>query len=83
MNQPMRKDGYYMPEGRTFAEVPRVLRCHNDGEAVIFFHGADNPYGNPRETFQKWKTHPIDQQKIRLYGVAEKMTSARYARFNQ
>lgn len=77
-----RRDGFYMPAGRRFGEVPRVLACHNDMEAVVFFHGADAPHGGPRAVYELYKTQPEEQRKIRFYGVATKMSAARYARFN-
>lgn len=78
-----REDGHIEPAGRKFISVPRVKRCHNDGEAIVYFHGADNPFGNPRSVYERWKTAPSDQQKIRLYGLAERQTSARYAKFDR
>lgn len=82
MTTGVRKDGFRMPEGRTFEKVPRVLACHNDNEAVVLFHGADAPHGGPRATFEQWKTAPREQKLIRLYGVAEKQVSNRFPRFD-
>lgn len=78
-----RKDEFYMPPGRKFKSVPRVMRCHNDNEAIVFAHGADNPYGNPRQTFEQWKTAPQDTRLIRLYGLAQKMTTAAFPKFDR
>lgn len=73
------------PAGREFESVPRVMRCA-DAEgmrAVVFFHSADNPYGNPKNVWQTIASKPRDFIRERFYGLATKTLSARFPRFNR
>jgi hypothetical protein len=70
------------PESRTFARVPRVLRCVDPECAVVYFHSSDNPYGNPK---QVWNTIAAGTEsfiKERFYGIATKNITARFTKFN-
>jgi phage terminase large subunit-like protein len=73
-----------IPPGRDFERVPRVMKCA-DGEgkrAVLFFHSADNPYGNPKNIWSTIAGKPTAFIKERFYGVASKTLSARFAKFD-
>ncbi len=78
-----RTDGYRYPAGRRFMTAPRVMRCANDREGIVFAHGADNPWAQPRAFFEMWKNHPLDKRLIRLYGLALREMSARFGRFTR
>ena len=73
-----------VPEGRVFDRVPRVLKCVDPEEkrAVVFFHTADNPYGNPRSVYSMIAKGTADFVKERFYGIAKKNLSARFPKFN-
>ena len=78
------------PAGRKFKTCDRILRClpTHDGDkvgyksAVIYFHSADNPYGNPQSVYSKYANDPQAKIRERLYGLANKTASARFPRFD-
>lgn len=78
-----RKDGFYYPEGRRFREVPRVMRCVNGKHGIVFAHGADNPWAQPRATFELWRKAPLEVRLIRLYGLALRQMGARFGKFER
>lgn len=73
-----------IPAGREFERVPRVLKCvDTEGKrAVVFFHSADNPYGNPKNVWATIANKTVEFKKERFYGVASKQFSARFPKFN-
>lgn len=70
------------PKGRLFHRIERVLRPVDPELGVIFFHGCDSPYGNPKGVFEKAKGKGFEQIRIRCYGKADRETSNVFARFN-
>lgn len=77
-----------IPEGREFETVPRIMKCAPNAEgnverAIVFFHTADNPYGNPKEVWGKMSGKPNDFIKERFYGIATKTLSARFVKFDR
>lgn len=71
-----------VPEGREFKTVPRVMKCADPKKAVVFFHSSDNPYGNPKEVWQRIRKKGSVFIGERFYGLAKKLASARFSRFN-
>ncbi len=71
--------------GRAFEKVPRVLKCaHPEGNrAVVHFHSADNPYGNPVEVFKLIRGKSIAFVKERWYGIANKTVSGKFPKFSR
>lgn len=80
-----------IPEGlsgsglREFERVPRVMKCADpEGKrAIVFFHSADNPYGNPKNVYATIASKSQEFIKERFYGLAHKTLSARFPRFNR
>ena len=69
--------------GREWEMVPRVMKCA-DGEgkrAVVFFHSADNPYGNPKSVISTISGKPRAFVLERFYGVASKQFVTRFPKF--
>lgn len=69
-------------DGREFEKVPRVLKCVDGKRAVVFFHTADNPYGNPKSVWKTLAPKPKEFIKERFYGIATKVLSARFPKFD-
>lgn len=64
------------PECLKFRSVPRVEKCAEPGKGVVFFHTADNEIVPSIEgVAQRYPRNLL----MRLYGVAEKSYSARFA----
>lgn len=72
-----------VPPGRKFEKVPRVLRCmHPEGNrAVVHFHTADNPFGNPLEVWKLIRGKSTAFIKERFYGIANKTISGKFPKF--
>lgn len=70
------------PKGREFETVPRIVKCVDPEQkkAVVFFHSADNPYGNPKNVAStiRSRNKAVWFVKERFYGVAHKLISARF-----
>jgi len=71
------------PEGRIFETVPRVARPVNPKLGVVWFHGCDNPFGNPKEMIQTAISMGRQAARIRLYGKTERTASSVFARFSE
>jgi hypothetical protein len=71
------------PAGRAFASIERVMRPVDPEMGVIFFHGADNPYGNPKEVFRKARHKGAGEIRIRCYGRSDKAISNIIRKFSQ
>ena len=87
MSEDVRKDGFYWPEvdgrPRKFRRVPRVMRCLDPIEGIVFAHPGDNPFVDGRETFKMFQATSIENRLIRWCGLALKMQSARFGRFHE
>ena len=59
------------------------MRCAVDTAAVLFFHSADNPYGNPRNVYEQMKAQPAWFIKERFYGVAHREVTVRFPKFGK
>ena len=68
-------------EGR-FERVPRVMKCLEDGKAVVFFHSSDNPFGNPRRVWEEIRGKNIFYRRERFYGVANKTAACLFPKFS-
>jgi phage terminase large subunit-like protein len=66
-----------------FETVPRVSKCVDEKRAVVYFHGRDNPYGNPVNVYNVWKKSGPDKMRERLYGMALKAMEARFPKFRE
>lgn len=79
-----------VPEGRKFKTVPRVMRPVGQmrsgkiqyNSAVVFFHSADNPYGNPEGVLDMVAGKSMEFVKERFYGLANKTRASRFPLFN-
>ncbi len=77
--------GGEMPAGRSFERVPRVARGFEPDSAVVWFHGRDNPFGNPMTVMrnavgsQKGK----DEVRVRVYGIATKARGSVFVKFRR
>lgn len=80
-----RFDGGPMPAGRSFERVPRVARGFEDNTAIIWFHGRDNPYGNPRRVIEGALKDRRGREWILpiVYGVATKAHGAVFSKFRK
>ncbi|MDD8011876.1 MAG: hypothetical protein PHX05_00160 [Acidobacteriota bacterium] len=67
----------------TLEWVPRVARCVDPLKGVIWFHGADNPFGNPKELIASVRKRPRPYIRERFYGVAEKTVAGKFPRFDR
>lgn len=74
-----------VPAGRKFEKVPRVLKCmHPEGNrAIVHFHTADNPFGNPLEVWKLIRGKSTAFIKERFYGVANKTISGKFPKFGK
>lgn len=74
-----------MSADREFERVPRVLEsaCEGNNRAVVFFHSSDNPYGNPKGVAAKVLNRSIEGRRERFYGIAHKLQSSRFPKFNE
>lgn len=74
-----------VPADRRFEMVPRVLKCADPEEsrAVVYFHSADNPFGNPLEVWKLIRTRSTAYQKERFYGIANKTVTAKFPLFSE
>jgi len=70
------------PPDRKFERMPRVLRCFERDKAVVFFHTADNPYGNPQSVADKVEGRPAAWIRERWYGLADKTVTSQFPLFN-
>jgi hypothetical protein len=62
--------------------VPRVQQCSKPTARVVYFHTADNPFGN----YEAMKTELLKSSKdrvlMRAYGVPTKKAANMFAKFN-
>jgi hypothetical protein len=83
--EPWREIDENAEPGRVWETVPRVALCRDAGKAVVWFHGRDNPYGNPMEVIRKAEsnTNALDEIKKRVYGIALKAKGKRFKTFDR
>jgi hypothetical protein len=83
--EPWREIDENAEPGRVWETVPRVALCRDEGKAVVWFHGRDNPYGNPMEVIRKAEsnTNALDEIKKRVYGIALKAKGKRFKTFDR
>jgi len=72
-------------DGRTFDMVPRVGIKGDGARCVVWFHGRDNPYGNPMEVISKAmaNANAVEEIKKRVYGIALKAKGKRFKVFDK
>ena len=71
--------------GRVFDLVPRVGVKGDGGRCVVWFHGRDNPYGNPLNVIRKAMSNvnAVEEIKKRVYGIALKAKGKRFKMFDR
>lgn len=71
--------------GRTFDMVPRVGIKGDGARCVVWFHGRDNPYGNPMEVISKAmaNVNAVEEIKKCVYGIALKAKGKRFKVFDK
>lgn len=72
--------GIQKPE---WEHVPRVAQCLDGQSGILWFHGRDNPYGNPVQLFSLYGKAGADKVRERCYGVALKAMEARFPKFKE
>ena len=70
-------------EGRLFEAVPRVARCADPDRAVVWFHGADNPFSLPRNLLRSSYSQDRDWTRCRIYGVVSPQTRSVFTMFRE
>lgn len=67
-----------------FEKVPRVMQCADPTARIVFFHTADNPFGNYEAIVQeeKSKGNNRDSIRIRVYGICTKSHKVAFPLFN-
>lgn len=70
---------------RVWELVPRVALCRSAQRGVMWFHGRDNPYGNPLEVIRKAgaNRNAGDEIRKRVYGLALKAKGKRFKAFDR
>jgi hypothetical protein len=55
------------------------------GRCVVWFHGRDNPYGNPLNVIRKAmaNVNAVEEIKKRVYGIALKAKGKRFKMFDR
>lgn len=71
------------PDGRLFEAVPRVARCADPDRAVVWFHGADNPFSLPRILLRNAYSQDRDWTRCRIYGVVSPQTRSVFTMFRE
>ena len=62
--------------------VPRVQQCAKPTARVVYFHTADNPFGNYEAMKTELVKSPKDRVLMRAYGVPTKKAANMFAKFN-
>ena len=61
--------------------VPRVQQCTREKARVVYFHTADNPYGNPEAMAMELKGSNRERVLMRAYGVPTKHRLSMFPKF--
>lgn len=71
-----------MPDGRILELVPRLQQPVRRNARIVYFHTADNPYGN-YEAMKAECLEKGDRERtlMRAYGVATKSVTSRFPKF--
>jgi hypothetical protein len=64
-----------------YERVPRVMKCLEDGKAVVFFYSSDNPFGNPSRVWEEIKGKNVFYRRERFYGLANKTAATMFPKF--
>jgi hypothetical protein len=77
--------GGEMPEGRSFERVPRIARGMAPETAIIWMHGRDNPFGNPKVVMKKAlaSRKGKDEVRISVYGIPTKAIGSAFVKFRR
>jgi len=66
-----------------YQRMPRVALSQDPRKAVVYFHGRDNPYGNPPELLGALRESGEGYVKERWYGWTARTVSAMFPRFSE
>jgi phage terminase large subunit-like protein len=66
-----------------YERVPRVMKCLEDGKAVVFFYSSDNPFGNPKRVWEEIRGKNIFYRRERFYGLANKTAACLFPKFGK
>lgn len=67
---------------RNWEEVPRVAKCLDSRQAIVWFQAGDNPYGEPLELIAREAGKSADRIRTIIYGIAVKSRSSVFASYN-
>ena len=68
---------------RLFERMPRIMRCPDFNAAIVFFHPMDNPFGNPLDVWETWRSNTTEVVRRRMYGWATETTSPVFTSFDE
>jgi phage terminase large subunit-like protein len=71
------------PPEAGYERVPRVAQCVDEQEGILWYHGRDNPYGNPVQLATLYGKSGADKIKERCYGIALKAMEASFPKFKE
>ncbi len=82
MSEPDRQSGSDRLPGSGYESVPRVQQPVRRNCRIVYFHTADNPYGNYASMKVQLADANRDTILMRAYGVATKAIANRFPKFN-
>lgn len=74
---PLFKNG----ERTGFERVPRVQQCVREKARVVYFHTADNPFGNPEAMATELRGSSRERVLMRAYGVPTRHRMSMFPKF--
>jgi hypothetical protein len=64
-------------------QVPRIQQCTREKARVVYFHTADNPYGNPEAMETELRGSNRERILMRAYGVPTKARMSMFPKFRE
>jgi hypothetical protein len=64
-------------------QVPRIQQCTREKARVVYFHTADNPYGNPEAMETELRGSNRERILMRAYGVPTKARMSMFPAFRE
>jgi hypothetical protein len=64
-------------------QVPRIQQCTREKSRVVYFHTADNPYGNPEAMETELRGSNRERILMRAYGVPTKARMSMFPKFRE
>lgn len=68
---------------RLYEAVPRVGRCEDEDKAIVWFHGSDNPFAQPRNLLNLSAANDRDWTRCRVYGVVSPAQKSVFTMFRR